>query len=147
MNQRSQSRSAARLAAVQALYQKHMEGTALAKLLDEFHQHRLGREIEEGEQYADAEVDFFDDIVTGVDARGDEIDALVVSKLAEAGVPEPDKRVIVDQMPKGLFGVESRLVAQQLITGGNAGGGFGGNFLGSVGALGRGGSGSSAAGV
>ena len=36
MNQpaRSQARSAARLAAVQALYQQHMEGTALARLLD-----------------------------------------------------------------------------------------------------------------
>jgi transcription antitermination protein NusB len=44
---RSQARSTARLAAVQALYQHRMEGTALAKLLDEFHQHRLGREIED----------------------------------------------------------------------------------------------------
>ncbi|WP_041684999.1 transcription antitermination factor NusB [Erythrobacter litoralis] len=82
MNQRSQSRSAARLAAVQALYQRHMEKTPLARLLDEFHQHRLGREIEDGEHYADAEVDFFDDIVSGVDARSDEIDELVTAKLA-----------------------------------------------------------------
>ena len=70
---RSQARSAARLAAVQALYQMQMEGTALAKLLDEFHQHRLGREVDdedhEGEVFADAEVDFFDDVVSGVDAR------------------------------------------------------------------------------
>lgn len=80
---RSQSRSAARLAAVQALYQKDMEGTALARLLDEFHQHRLGREIEEGEHYAEAEVDFFDDVVRGVDARRDEIDTLITGKLAE----------------------------------------------------------------
>ena len=50
-NQRSTARSAARLAAVQALYQRDMEGTALPKLLDEFHQHRLGREIE-GDTYA-----------------------------------------------------------------------------------------------
>jgi len=79
---RSQARSAARLAAVQALYQQHMEGTALAKLLDEFHQHRLGKEIDE-ELFAEAEVDFFDDIVSGVDARRDEVDERVVSKLAE----------------------------------------------------------------
>ncbi|WP_432200820.1 transcription antitermination factor NusB [Erythrobacter sp. W53] len=79
---RSQARSTARLAAVQALYQQHMEGTALTKLLDEFHQHRLGQEIED-DQYADAEVDFFDDIVGGVDARREEIDALLVSRLAE----------------------------------------------------------------
>lgn len=83
MNQtkRSQSRSTARLGAVQALYQKQMEGTPLAKLLDEFHQHRLGRVIED-EQYAEADVAFFDDVVKGVDARREEIDALLAQRLA-----------------------------------------------------------------
>lgn len=79
---RSQARSAARLAAVQALYQRQMEATALPKLLDEFHQHRLGKEIED-EHYAEAEVEFFDDLVTGVDARGEEIDALLSARLAD----------------------------------------------------------------
>jgi N utilization substance protein B len=69
---RSRSRSAARLAAVQALYQRDMEKIPVPVLLHEFHQHRLGATIEDVE-YADAEVDFFDDIVTGVDARADEI--------------------------------------------------------------------------
>nr|WP_298926550.1 transcription antitermination factor NusB [uncultured Erythrobacter sp.] len=84
---RSQARSAARLAAVQALYQQQMEGTALAKLLNEFHQHRLGREVDdedhEGEVYADAEIEFFDDLVRGVDARRDEIDTVLLAKLAD----------------------------------------------------------------
>jgi len=79
---RSQARSAARLGAVQALYQQQMEGTKLAKLLDEFHQHRLGREIE-GDEYADAEVAFFDDIVGGVDARREEIDDKLTARLAQ----------------------------------------------------------------
>ena len=79
---RSQARSAARLAAVQALYQQHMEGTALARLLDEFHQHRLGQIVED-EEYADADVDFFDDVVTGVDARRSEIDDLLTARLSE----------------------------------------------------------------
>lgn len=83
---KSQARSAARLAAVQALYQLQMEQTALAKLLDEFHQHRLGRAVDdEGEDepvYAEAEVAFFDDVVRGVAARIDEIDALLGAKLA-----------------------------------------------------------------
>ena len=79
---RSRARSAARLAAVQALYQRHMEKTALARLLDEFHQHRLGAEIED-EQYEDAEVDFFDDLVSGVAAREDEIDERLAGKLAQ----------------------------------------------------------------
>ncbi len=81
-NPRSQARSAARLAAVQALYQQQMEGTALARLLDEFHQHRLGAEIEEV-QFAEAEVAFFDDIVRGVDARRDEIDLQLSERLAQ----------------------------------------------------------------
>ena len=63
-NSRSQARSAARLGAVQALYQQQMEGTRLAKLLDEFHQHRLGRVIED-EEYAEADVDFFDEHTRG----------------------------------------------------------------------------------
>jgi N utilization substance protein B len=79
---RALSRSAARLAAVQALYQHQMEGTPRAKLLDEFHQHRLGRPVDD-EQVADAEVDFFDDVVTGTLARRDEIDALLADKLTE----------------------------------------------------------------
>jgi N utilization substance protein B len=82
VNKRSQSRSAARLAAVQALYQREMEGTPTAKLLDEFHQHRLGHDIED-EQLADAEVEFFDDVVAGAIARLDEIDALLGLRLAE----------------------------------------------------------------
>lgn len=79
---RSLARSAARLAAVQALYQREMEGTHIAKLLDEFHQHRLGQTIED-DQYAEAETAFFDDVVRGVDARAEEIDALLSERLAE----------------------------------------------------------------
>lgn len=79
---RSRARSAARLAAVQALYQRHMEKTPTARLLDEFHQHRLGATIED-DQYEDAEVDFFDDVVSGVIAREDEIDAALVERLAQ----------------------------------------------------------------
>mgnify|MGYP000857386648 FL=1 len=82
MKASSKARAAARLAAVQALYQLDMEGTPLAQLLDEFHRHRLGAEIE-GDQYAQAEVAFFDDVVKGVDARRDEIDELLAGKLAE----------------------------------------------------------------
>jgi N utilization substance protein B len=82
MKAKSKARAAARLAAVQALYQHEMENTPQAPLLDEFHRHRLGAEIDE-DQYADAEVSFFDDVVKGVLARREEIDALLTSKLAQ----------------------------------------------------------------
>jgi N utilization substance protein B len=78
---RSRSRSAARLAAVQALYQQEMEGTPLPRLLREFHDHRLGATVED-EEYHDAERDFFDDIVTGTDARRSDIDQAISGKLA-----------------------------------------------------------------
>jgi N utilization substance protein B len=78
---RSLSRSAARLAAVQALYQQEMEARPVAALLHEFHQHRLGATID-GDQYAEAEVDFFDDLVSGAEARRAELDALIAGRLA-----------------------------------------------------------------
>jgi N utilization substance protein B len=81
INERARSRSAARLAAVQALYQQEMEAIPLPRLLDEFHQHRLGHTIEDV-TYAQAEADFFDDLVRGVDARRAEIDAAIAAKLA-----------------------------------------------------------------
>src|SRR6059058_5827451 len=79
---RSISRSAARLAAVQALYQQDMEGTPVHRLLKEFHDHRLGATIEDA-QYHAAEGDFFDDIVTGAEARSAEINTLISERLAE----------------------------------------------------------------
>lgn len=78
----SRARSAARLAAVQALYQMDMEKIGLARLLDEFHAHRLGAEIEDA-TYAKAEQSFFDDVVSGVDARRAEIDTLIETRLGE----------------------------------------------------------------
>jgi transcription antitermination protein NusB len=79
---RSRSRSAARLAAVQALYQHEMEGTPVPRLIKEFHDHRLGATIED-QRYYEAERDFFDDIVSGAEARRPEIDALISQRLAE----------------------------------------------------------------
>ena len=79
---RSRSRSAARLAAVQALYQQEMEGTPVPRLLKEFHDHRLGATIEDAE-YHDAERDFFDDIVAGVEARQADVDRAIAAHLAD----------------------------------------------------------------
>jgi transcription antitermination protein NusB len=79
---RSRSRSAARLAAVQALYQQEMEGTPLPTLLHEFHHQRLGQRIEDVE-YADAEIDFFDDVVSGVHARAADLDEMISARLAK----------------------------------------------------------------
>lgn len=59
-----------------------MEGTPTARLLREFHDHRLGATIED-EQYHDAEKSFFDDLVCGVEARRVEIDQAISARLAK----------------------------------------------------------------
>jgi N utilization substance protein B len=94
---RSRARAAARLAAVQALYQHEMEGTAIPTLLHEFHQHRLGATIDDAE-FADADVSFFDDLVGGVAARAEEIDRRIAEKLAKgwnlARLDKPMKAIL-----------------------------------------------------
>lgn len=74
-------RSAARLAAVQALYQHASTGTPVAKLLAEFHDHRLGAEID-GATFHDADRAFFDDIVSGAIVRCTDLDAAITRFLA-----------------------------------------------------------------
>ena len=107
MKARSKARSAARLAAVQALYQLDMEATPLARLLDEFHRHRLGAEIE-GDQYAEAETAFFDDVVQGVSARKDEIDALLSGKLAAGWKIERLDKTMLQVLRAGAFELIAR---------------------------------------
>jgi transcription antitermination protein NusB len=62
---KANKRGAARLAAVQALYQMDLAGTGLNDIMTEFESHWLGGEVE-GEQYRPAEAAFFRDIVGGV---------------------------------------------------------------------------------
>jgi transcription antitermination protein NusB len=62
---KANKRGAARLAAVQALYQMDLAGTGLNEIMAEFESHWLGGEVE-GAQYRPAEAAFFRDIVGGV---------------------------------------------------------------------------------
>src|SRR5215475_8119764 len=74
-------RGAARLAAVQALYQMDIAGTGLNDILAEFESHWIGREVE-GAQYLPAEAAFFRDVVSGVVREQRSIDPLVDEALA-----------------------------------------------------------------
>ena len=78
-------RGAARLAAVQALYQMEMAGTGLDEILAQFESHWLGREVE-GEQYLPAEAAFFRAIVSGVVENQRELDPKIDAALS-AGWP------------------------------------------------------------
>jgi len=104
---RSRSRSAARLAAVQALYQQEMESTPVPQLLHEFHHHRLGATID-GVEYADAEITFFDDIVKGVDARREELDALIAANLATGWSPERLDKPMRQILRAGVYELVAR---------------------------------------
>jgi N utilization substance protein B len=75
-------RGAARLAAVQALYQMDLAGTGLNDILAEFESHWIGREVE-GAQYLPAEAAFFRDIVSGVVREQRELDPLIDEALSK----------------------------------------------------------------
>lgn len=60
-----EARSAARLAAVQALYQMDVGGASLKEVVEEFETFRLGMELD-GVRYREADAKFFQDLVAGV---------------------------------------------------------------------------------
>jgi N utilization substance protein B len=78
---RANRRGAARLAAVQALYQMDVAATPLNDILAEFESHWLGREVE-GAQYLPAEAAFFRDIVAGVVRGQRALDPLIDKTLS-----------------------------------------------------------------
>ncbi|MEI6558585.1 MAG: transcription antitermination factor NusB [Rhodospirillaceae bacterium] len=73
-------RSAARLAAVQALYQIELAGATPEAVLSEFVRHRLGHEID-GISYVAADPVLFGAIVRGTSARQAELDTMLSAAL------------------------------------------------------------------
>jgi N utilization substance protein B len=78
-------RGAARLAAVQALYQMDIAGTGLADILAEFERHWLGNEVD-GSKYLPAEAAFFREIVAGTVREQRRLDP-IIDKALERGWP------------------------------------------------------------
>jgi transcription antitermination protein NusB len=75
-------RGAARLAAVQALYQMDIAGTGSNEILAQFENHWIGREVE-GNQYLPAEAAFFREVVNGVVREQRVLDPLIDAVLAQ----------------------------------------------------------------
>jgi transcription antitermination protein NusB len=69
-------RGAARLAAVQALYQMDIAGSGLNEILTQFEGHWIGREVE-GAQYLPAERTHFRDLMNGVVEDQRRLDPLI----------------------------------------------------------------------
>jgi N utilization substance protein B len=76
-------RGAARLAAVQALYQMDIGGTGVLEIVAEYEEHRLGQEID-GDTYLKADPSWFRSIVAGVVRDQVKIDPLIRSALQES---------------------------------------------------------------
>lgn len=75
-------RSAARVAAVQALYQMDLAGTDLTDVIAEFSVLRFGAKAED-ETLKDADVAYFTDLLKGVVRRQREIDPMIDQQLAQ----------------------------------------------------------------
>jgi N utilization substance protein B len=78
----AKERSAARLAAVQALYQMDLAKTDLNDVVSEFALHRLGQTVD-GDEYGAADEAFFRDLVTGVVEHQRALDPMLDKRLAD----------------------------------------------------------------
>ena len=75
-------RGAARLHAVQALYQMDVGGMGILETVAEYENHRLGREID-GVQYRDADPQWFRRVVSGVVEHQKDLDPRIRECLLE----------------------------------------------------------------
>jgi transcription antitermination protein NusB len=100
-------RGAARLAAVQALYQMDIAGKGLNDILAEFESHWLGREVE-GEQYLPAEAAFFRDIVGGFTAEQRRLDPLIDQTLASGWPLKRVEAIVRAVLRAGAFELDKR---------------------------------------
>ena len=81
-DKKANRRGAARLAAVQALYQMDIGGAGINDIFAEFESHWLGGEVE-GEKYLPAEAAFFRDVVSGVVRDQAKLDPLIDDALSK----------------------------------------------------------------
>ncbi|MCE7027890.1 transcription antitermination factor NusB [Jiella avicenniae] len=101
-------RGAARLAAVQALYQMEVGGSTLMETVAEYESFRLGREID-GDQYRDADAAWFRDVVAGVVRQQTAIDPLIHKALPTDWPLARLDTTLRALMRAGVFEIRSRL--------------------------------------
>ena len=75
-------RGAARLAAVQALYQMEISGGSITEIVSEYEDLRIGKDVD-GETYLDADVSWFRGLVGGVVSEQTTLDPLIHGKLPD----------------------------------------------------------------
>jgi N utilization substance protein B len=106
-SKKANRRGAARLAAVQALYQMDIAGAGLNDIFAEFESHWLGSEVE-GEKYLPAEAAFFRDVVSGVVRDQTKLDPLVDDALAKGWPLKRIDAIIRAVMRAGAYELQHR---------------------------------------
>ena len=104
---RANRRGAARLAAVQALYQMDLAATSLGDILAEFESHWIGREVE-GEQYLPAEAAFFRELVGGVVSDQRRLDPMIDGALAKGWPLKRIETVLRAILRAGAYELDKR---------------------------------------
>jgi transcription antitermination protein NusB len=100
--------SAARLAAVQALYQMSMTGHGADAVVREFRLHRLGQQIDEPTAAA-ADPAMFAELVRGVAENSDELDDMLAAVLSEDLDIDRLETVLKIVLRAGAFELSARL--------------------------------------
>jgi N utilization substance protein B len=100
-------RGAARLAAVQALYQMDIAGTDLNEIVAQFESHWIGRELD-GAQYLPVEAAFFRDLVSGVLREQRTLDPLIDKALAEGWPLKRIEAILRAVLRAGAYELEHR---------------------------------------
>jgi N utilization substance protein B len=79
---KAMERRAARLAAVQALYQWEQSGASADTIVKEFAEHRIGKSVD-GVELPAADLRLFSNLVRGAIVNADELDAMIAGVLTE----------------------------------------------------------------
>jgi N utilization substance protein B len=106
-DKKANKRGAARLAAVQALYQMDIGGAGINDIFAEFESHWLGNEVE-GDQYLPAEEAFFRDIVAGVLRDQHKLDPLIDEALSRGWPLQRIDAILRAVMRAGAYELEHR---------------------------------------
>ncbi len=77
---KANKRGAARLAAVQALYQMEISGGSITEIVSEYETVRIGKEVD-GETYLEADLSWFRGLVGGVVSEQTKLDPLIHANL------------------------------------------------------------------
>jgi len=106
-NHKPLRKSAARLNAVQALYQMDVAATPLPEILAQFESHWIGQEVE-GDQYLPAEAAYFRELVRGVVETQRRLDPMIDEALTRGWPLRRIEAIIRAVLRAGVYELDRR---------------------------------------